>query len=209
MLPLRMPSSESIEFKTNLYADLNVYRLAILHSGLKAPLLHCLNRSCVQSKSQAPYHANIPRMPLLIDNQPKHACSLRLGVAGFLGIFGIRSCNRLRSRYSSADLKYASAYSASAACTHARTVPHSDSAAGSRANAAARTNSIRRRSRRKRRGHRIAEVRHVIIGQLYLRNNHRRLNCELGMFVVNNYLWRRDLLRRKFWQSSFSCRQPV
>src|SRR5580700_5785409 len=61
-------SSRSIEFKTNFHADLHVHRLAVLHSRLKAPLLYCFNRSGIQSKSQAAYHANIPRMPLLIDN---------------------------------------------------------------------------------------------------------------------------------------------
>src|SRR5580698_9108515 len=87
----------SVESKSNFHTDLHIYRPSVLHSRLEAPLLHSFNCSSVQPKAQAMDHTNVTRMPLVIDDQPKHARSLCLGVTGLLSILRIRRRDSLRS----------------------------------------------------------------------------------------------------------------
>ena len=105
---------------------------------LEAPLLDRFNRFGVETKSQTAYHANVPRISVFIHNQPEDAGSLSFCVARLFRVLRIRSRNRLRNGYPSADLIHTSADAAPAARANARPVAATHTAARSVADASAR-----------------------------------------------------------------------
>src|SRR5215469_14179709 len=81
----------SIEMKSDLNGDLHADGLAILRCRLKLPLFYRRDCSGIQSVSQATHQTNVTRVPLLIDDQPQHARSLRLRGARFFRVLRVGS----------------------------------------------------------------------------------------------------------------------
>src|ERR1700683_366776 len=86
-LALELP--HLVQLEANFDANLNIHGMTILHCRFEAPLLDCLNRLGIEPHSQTVNHANVARVTLIVDDQPKNAGSLSLGVARILGIFRI------------------------------------------------------------------------------------------------------------------------
>ncbi len=194
------------DFNTNLHA----HRLPIFQRRIKTPLLHGLDRLCIQSEPKPVDDPNVARLSGCVDDQKQRASALRLRPAGFLCVLWIRRQNRLRSRYSPTDLKHPSTNAATAPGTHTCTVPNPHAAARTGSDPAARTRSIGGRGAWQSGSGRITQVGHVIFGKMHLwRHNDRRFHSQLWRQVANHNLRRSDLYHRELGESAFRCGQRI
>jgi len=81
--------------KSNLDADLDIHGSSVFHRRLKSPLLDRLNGLGVEAVAQTAYYLDVPRMPLVVNNEPENTGTLCFGQAGLFRVLRIGRGNRL------------------------------------------------------------------------------------------------------------------
>src|SRR5690242_17072443 len=104
-------------------------RLAVLQSGLDAPLLHRFDGLLIQALPQRADHLDFLRHAILVYDELQQHGALPLGFAGFFGVLGLGPENRNGSANASADLVGSAAESAAAARPNTRTSTGTDAGA--------------------------------------------------------------------------------
>src|SRR5579864_9422466 len=129
--PLSRSTNLSIETEVHFNIDLYCHRLAVFHRRLEFPIAHCLNRLLVQSHAQRARDLDVAWMSIGSDDQPQHAGSLVLRLAGLFRIFGIGRIQRARRRHTTTDAEDTAANTAA--------VTRADTGASTRSHTPART----------------------------------------------------------------------
>src|ERR1700722_10868644 len=148
--------------------DFHSNRMTVFHSRFKLPVLHCLHGLFVEAHTKAAEHANICGSAIDSDDQAERADALIFGFAGFFGKFRFGRENLPWRRNAATDMENSAAGAAAFAWAKAGTVPGPYATAAAGSDAAAGTRAVGGQYRA---CHGVAEIRHVIRSELYLRRN--------------------------------------
>src|SRR6476646_3724615 len=108
-----------IQPEADFHVDLHRHRLTVFHGGLEFPGLYRFNRFLIQTQSEAAGYANISRLAVGADHQPKDAGALVFRLTGFFRVLRIGLENHPRSADAAAYMEKSTTNSAAATLTNA------------------------------------------------------------------------------------------